>query len=434
MPVGPDIPGGRPGEPSADPFEGRLEAALREAGGGFETDGAALVTAGQARGRRLRLRRRAAVLGSVASLALVGVGGALVLPGSGGGSGAEEASPAASRQQVATSPTAPAVDPVTGDAMLTALKELLPDGDVSQEQSGGGSQGSAYATVVYDDGQGGGALGVTVDLMDPRDEGTAQMTTCPDKTAVSYDSCDSTKLSDGSALMLLQGYEYPDRRVDTKLWQAHLVTPEGYHVSVAEWNAEAEKDAPVTRPEPPLTLAQLETIATADVWRDAAASLPGNPKGVPDGGETRPEVPPVTGPPVLEVLTDKLPEGLHVVSQEGGDSVEYGYVIVDDGDGRSLVSVQVQTGMSDVADDLFGPDDETLGDGTRVAERQRPGEKGGEGVVWWTVDTLRPGPNGERVIVDAFNSEAQHTAATREEPALTMAQLREIALDPRWFN
>ncbi|MFD0317008.1 hypothetical protein [Streptomyces flavalbus] len=417
-------------EDSADPFEGRLGAALRQAGDGFATDGAALVTAGQARGRRLRLRRRAAVLGGAASLTLVGVGGALVLPGSGGGGdGASGASPAASAQRAAATDA-----PVTAEAMLTTLRSLLPEGDVSQERSGDGSQGSAFATVVFDDGQGGGAVAVSVDRLQPGGDDADQMTACPDKTAVAYDSCDSTELGDGSALMLMQGYEYPDRRVDTKLWRADLVTPEGYHVSVNEWNAEAEKDAPVTRPEPPLTLAQLRTIATADAWRAAAASLPENPKGVPDDGGTRPEVPPVTGPPVLQVLTDLLPDGVEVVSQEGGDSVEYGYVIVDDGDGRSLVSVQVQTGMADVAGDLFGPDDETLGDGTRVAERQRPGEKGGAGVVWWSVDTLRPGPNGERVIVDAFNSEAQHTAATREEPALTMAQLREIALDPRWFN
>ncbi|MBC7272107.1 MAG: hypothetical protein H5T76_25935 [Streptomyces sp.] len=430
---------GRHDEDFADPFEARLGAALRDTGGTFDTDGAALVTAGQARGRGLRLRRRAAVLGGAASLALVGVGGALVLPGPGGGGGAVGASPAAGGQQVTASPTgllptAIPPSPVPGDIMLAALKHLLPEGEVRDERSGGGEQGSAFATVVFDDGRGGGALGVTVDLLEPRSDSAAQMTTCPDKSAVPYDSCDSTRLADGSALMLMQGYEYPDRRVETKLWQAQLVTPEGYHVSVTEWNAEAEKDMPVTRPQPPLTLAQLRTIATADVWRTAAESLPENPKGVPDSGETQPQAPSVSGPPVLEVLTDRLPEGLDVVSQEGGDSAEYGYVIVDDGDGRSLVSVQVQTGMSDVAGDLYGPDDDTLGDGTRVAERQRPGEKGGEGVVWWTVDTLRPGPNGERVLVSAFNSEAQHTAATREEPALTMARLREIALDPRWFN
>ncbi|MCZ4637809.1 hypothetical protein O3S69_27595, partial [Streptomyces rubrogriseus] len=56
-----------------DPFEDRLGTALRDAGDGFEADRAALVTAGRARGRRALLRRRAAVVGGVAGVALAGV-------------------------------------------------------------------------------------------------------------------------------------------------------------------------------------------------------------------------------------------------------------------------------------------------------------------------------------------------------------------------
>ncbi|MFE6284813.1 hypothetical protein [Streptomyces sp. NPDC057877] len=422
MPVGPSE------ESSADPFERRLGAALRQTGDAFDTDGTDLVTAGQARGRRLRLRRRAAVFGGAASLALVGVGGALVLPGGGG-----SASPAADGgQRVAASPTASeGTGAVTGAEMIATLKSLLPEGEVSRENSGGADAGTPFATVVYDDGRGGGAIGVSLARIEPGSAGARDLTTCPDKVYVPYDDCDSTKLPDGSLLMLMKGYEYPDRRVDTKLWQAQLVTPEGHHVSVTEWNAEAEKDAPITRPDPPLSAEQLTQIATAERWRDAADTIPENPKGVPDRGAGA-EPPPVLGPPVTQVLVDRLPDGLDVVSEGGDDSTEYGYVVVDDGQGRSLVQVTVQTGMSGVAGDLFDADDETLGDGTRVAERQEPGEKGGEGVVMWSVDTLRT--DGSRVLVSAFNSEAQHTAATRGEPALTMAQLREIALDPRWFN
>ena len=40
----------------------------------------------------------------------------------------------------------------------------------------------------------------------------------------------------------------------------------------------------------------------------------------------------------------------------------------------------------------------------------------------WTVDTIRT--DGTRVVVSAFNSGAQNTAATRDAPALTMEQLR----------
>jgi hypothetical protein len=64
-----------------DPFEERLTAGLHDAGNAFETDRAALVTAGALKGRRRLLRRRnAAVMGGAAGIALVGVGGALLLP------------------------------------------------------------------------------------------------------------------------------------------------------------------------------------------------------------------------------------------------------------------------------------------------------------------------------------------------------------------
>jgi hypothetical protein len=48
----------------------------------------------------------------------------------------------------------------------------------------------------------------------------------------------------------------------------------------------------------------------------------------------------------------------------------------------------------------------------------------------WTVDTIRP--DGMRVVISAFNSGAQHTAATRGKPVLTMEQLRAIAVSPKW--
>jgi hypothetical protein len=50
----------------------------------------------------------------------------------------------------------------------------------------------------------------------------------------------------------------------------------------------------------------------------------------------------------------------------------------------------------------------------------------------WTVDTLRPGDDGFRVVISAFNNGAAHAAPTRDEPALTMEQLRKIALSPEW--
>lgn len=119
-----------------------------------------------------------------------------------------------------------------------------------------------------------------------------------------------------------------------------------------------------------------------------------------------------------------------MVSKSDDGSGEYAYVVVDDGKGKSLVQINVQPNMSDVEDQLFGPGTQTLPDGTKVVTRKEPGEKGGSGVVMWTADTIRT--DGFRVVVSAFNSGSQETAATRATPALTLKQLRTIALSAKW--
>lgn len=124
-------------------------------------------------------------------------------------------------------------------------------------------------------------------------------------------------------------------------------------------------------------------------------------------------------------LVASLPKALKVVDQ--GNQGGYAFAVVDDGKGKSLVGINVQPGMGDVP--LQGAVS-TLPNGTRVGEEQRPGEKGGAGVVWWTVDTIRK--NDLRVVISAFNTGNQNAPATRATPALTMAQLKGIALDPKW--
>ncbi len=66
------------------------------------------------------------------------------------------------------------------------------------------------------------------------------------------------------------------------------------------------------------------------------------------------------------------------------------------------------------------------------ATRQGNGDDRVPGVVMWTVDTMRPGSDGFRVVISAFNNGAMHGEPTRETPALTMEQLREIALSEEW--
>ncbi|WP_427920260.1 hypothetical protein [Streptomyces sp. cg40] len=404
---------------SADPFETRLAAGLRDAGDAFETDRAALVTAGALKGRRRLLRRRnAAVMSGAAGIALVGVGTAVLLPS---GSPDVQGSPATSTRASASS--APA--PVSGKDLFMTLGHLMGDGSYTKIETRGTDEGPApYVHAVYDDGKGKSAVELTLGRVEPGSDEARQATTCPAKAFTHYDACRTSRLADGSVVMVLQGYEYPDRRVDTKWWSAELVTPQGQHVSVSEWNAAAEKDSPITRPQPPLSPARLTKLVASEAWRKAIDAIPEQvPTAAPAPSDT------ALGIPVAPTLKSLLPKGF-TVSESSGDDSGFGYLVVDDGKGKSLVQVNVQANMSDVEGDLFGSDAEVLSDGTKVATHQGPGEKGGAGVVMWTVDTIRT--DGMRVVISAFNSGAQDTPSTRTTPALTMKQLRAIVLSPKW--
>ncbi|MFF5182544.1 hypothetical protein ACFY30_01955 [Streptomyces sp. NPDC000345] len=416
-----------PADQQTDPFEDRLSAALHQVGGAFDSPRTELAAAGARRGRRLQLQRRTAIVGSAAGLALVGVGGALLVP--------RDGAPAPQPTSVAASRTASPEPAKTysGDDVVRTLQKLLPQGKFTKTQARGTDEDlPPLAVGVFDDGKGEGSISLGLERVassgtdiDP----SAEVMPCPESSQSGFDSCTTEGLSDGSAITVYQGYEYPDHRVETKAWGADLVTPDGHHVSVIEWNSPAEKGEPVTRTDPPLSPRQLKTLASAAQWRKIIDALPEEKAPTPaTSAPARPGE--MSGTAILRKLKLLLPEGVSVVSS-GSQETEYGYFVVDDGKGRSLVQINVQPGMSDVAGS-YGSDAETLADGTRVAVRQEPGEKGGAGVVRWTADTLRE--NGLRVVVSAFNTGDQNKAATREAPALTLSQLRKIALSPEWLS
>ncbi|MEU9301368.1 hypothetical protein [Streptomyces sp. NPDC048269] len=409
------------------PFEDELGEALRRAGDGFTADRLALVDAGERRGRRLVARRRAAVVGgSVLALALVGSVGAYS-GGLLGGSGPVNV--AAPRPLETTKPPQPGkmtgggTGAVTAEGLLAVFRGLLPAGQLTDTVARGTDE-PPMASGVFDDGNGKAAISVGLSRVDPGGSNAREMTRCGDKEVQGYDDCLAEQLGDGSRLLLYKGYEYPDRRVDTKVWRAVLVTPQGFQVDASEWNAPAEKGAAISRPNPPLTTAQLKALVTADQWHPALNDLPAAPV---ERAES-----PVSGAgpqagPVLQSLLPK--DGVTVVS-EGGEG-DYAYAVLDDGKGKSMVQVNVQPNMRDLlAGYMAGDGVTTLPDGTKVKAEQKPGEKGGAGVVWWSVDTLRP--DGVRVVVSAFNSGSQNKPATRKAPLLTMDQLKEIALSPKW--
>ncbi|MEV8452462.1 hypothetical protein AB0467_07875 [Streptomyces sp. NPDC052095] len=406
-----------------DGFESGLGDALRRTGEGFTAQGRPLVDGGVARGRqRLRRRRAAAMTGGVVALAVVGIGAPYAtgaLNGGGGQDGAGVAAQPRTGTSPATGPQLPA------QRVVATLERLLPKGKISgRDGRGTAERGGPSAHLVLDDGRGRAAIGVSVGAVDPHGTQAKQQLACPDRTYIPHDSCRNETLPDGSRLMLLRGYEYPDKRVDTKWWHAYLVTPDGYTVDANEWNAPAEKDAAVTRPEPPLTEGQLKALVTSRAWRPVMNALEkAAPEPVP-----QPPAPGQDAKTVLRNLTSLLPASAKVVSRRDEDG--YAYVVVDDGKGASLVQINVQPGMSDLEDELFGTGAEVRADGTKTVTHQGPGEKGGKDVVMWTADTLRP--DGLRVVVSAFNSGAQNTKATRKTPALTLAQLKAITTSEKW--
>ncbi|MEU5436587.1 hypothetical protein AB0G73_24845 [Streptomyces sp. NPDC020719] len=407
------------------PFEDQLGEAMRRTGDSFDPqDRSALLDRSLRSGRRRLARRRAAtVTGSVVALAAVGFGGAWVgglTDGSSGGasSGSGATAPVAAPPK----PSLPDGVVVTSDQMIKNLKALLPPGKSSQETGRGTGPGDTFASptasVVLDDGKGAAAVGIALSTVDPAGQSAAQFVTCPSKAIVDYDQCAAEVLPDGSKYMFLQGYEYPDRHEETKNWRATLLTPKGVLVDASEYNAPAEKGATVSRVNPPLTGERMKALVTAEVWKQvmAGAKVPSRervPHDEPSAAAMQRE------------LTASMPKGL-TVEDKGGQS-GYAFVVVNDGKGKSLVQINVQPRMKDVP--LPEPVS-TLPDGTRVGEDKRPGEKGGAGVVWWTVDSVRS--TGLRVVVSAFNTGNQNSPATREAPALTMAQLRAIALDKKW--
>ncbi|MCJ0874004.1 hypothetical protein [Streptomyces sp. AP-93] len=418
------------------PLEDELGEALRRTGEGFTAEGRDLVDAGERRGRRMVARRRAAVAGgSALALALIGSFGAyangLLGPGGGGDRGDVVAN--------SPEPPAPLTPPpgmdrtgsgaVSAKEMAGVFKQLLPQGRLSgiESRGTGDRMGAPMVSGVFDDGEGKGRIGFGLSRVDPKGEMADDMVKCPSKVNVKYDSCSSEKLPDGSRLLLFKGYEYPDRRADTKCWRATVVTPQGFLVDVQEWNAEEQKGAPVSRPTPPLTLAQLKALVTSPLWHPALNDLPA-------AGQSPQREPVRTGSKAVDILEAMLSkDGIPVVSRDE-DGSDLGYLVLDEGKGKSLVSLQIQPDSAKrpgMWADLF-TSAETLPDGTKVLTRQQAGEKGGAGVVWWSAEALRP--NGTRVIVSAFNAESQSSAATRKEPALTLARMKELATSSKWAS
>lgn len=339
------------------------------------------------------------------------------------GSGAASAPPTPGSSPSTSAGPGPGAG-VSGDEVLAAFRALLPKGRVSEAEGSGtdagdrpGGGGSPGAALVLDDGRGGARITISLARL-AEDDPRRTEAGCPDKKYVQYDACTESVLPDGGRLTVFQGYEYPDRRVATKRWFASLVGKDGRLIELSEWNAPAEKDSPVSRPTPPLGPEQLKAVVVDTAWDRVVTAL-AEPVPVRPGGPGKE----YTQEEILAITAKLLPAGLK--QTETGGQPGFADFVVNDGKGKSLVQLNVQDWSRDPSGGGIFGGAETLPDGTRVVVRKRPGK-----LVMWTVDTLRP--DGLRVVVSAFNGGSQVTAGTRSAPALTIEQLRTIALAPQW--
>jgi hypothetical protein len=138
----------------------------------------------------------------------------------------------------------------------------------------GTADGAPYAQAVYDDGHGKSEVAADVEAGDA-------VFDCPSPNPDPTTSCSVTHVR-GGTLVIYKGWEYPDHRVDTKEWRAVFRTASGASVGFSEWNSSQEKGAPVPRPEPPLSAAQLTAVVTSPAWQRVIDALPApDTAGVP---------------------------------------------------------------------------------------------------------------------------------------------------------
>lgn len=415
-------------DPQYDGFEEELGAVLRRTGDGFAVDDRReLVAGGLKRGRRRLVRRRLAVTGGALALAAVGIGavyGGSLLSPVGGSEQVSVAGPKPTTDPAGPEAGEPVMPQIPVEELAAVLKAHTPAGTWEIDNLGGTGQSVAG---VYDDGQ--GKAGVTVGLFragDTTESGEGQVT-CPSQADVPHDDCTSERLPDGARLMVFQGYEYPDRREETKQWRAVLLTKDGFLIDASAYNAASEKGAEISRENPPFSPAQMKALVTADAWNPLLKQLLTEPEMKKRGDAQLPPAP--SAPALRTTLRSLLPEGLTAADMDA--PYGHAYLVVDDAEGRGLVTVSVQPSAEQLRGVLFGGADvTTLPDGRKVRTIKQPGEKGGAGVVRWTVDTITP--EGFRVSVSAYNAKGQHEEATRAEPVLTTDQLRTIALSPLW--
>jgi hypothetical protein len=195
--------------------------------------------------RRRPGRRVAAAAGLVLALGLGAVAQASAAEPRTAGGEVSASAPSTTRSDSGAS--------LSGRQMLRVLKSVLPRGaKISDEQSQEG-----YAALVWDDGHGKSMIGVNAqdDMGDVLDGHMG----CDGE----YIQCQALTLADGTQVK--RAKRASEKGGSAVVWLVDTLHPDGRRVIVQEVNSYAE-GGPVTRPQPPLTLDRLQTIALDSRW------------------------------------------------------------------------------------------------------------------------------------------------------------------------
>ncbi|GAA2779664.1 hypothetical protein GCM10010441_00410 [Kitasatospora paracochleata] len=379
-------------------FEEELVQVFRETGEAFHPDHERLALGGAVRGRRLRRRRLAGTTGAALACTLVLTGGLVVLDRSQSGSG-RTVGPAAS---------GPAAR--EDRDLVTLLAERLPAGTVVR-RSEGTSYGPGSVPVAYqraelsiDDGHGAGQVQLTVSRRSGGGSDPGKIR-CPQSDSPK-EICTSVTRPDGS--ILVSAEIAPPDNDPLRSRTVSLLTPDGLVVVLDAANFADSQKQDITRPEPVLTLDQLQALALDPIWHEVPTSA--TQDGVtpsPGFGST----------PMDQLLPSRL------TRQSGGGTAADRTATLTDGTATVVVAVQLQRADDEVRKHFAAAP--TLPDGTRMLTVEARAVPGSQGATETVVDLLRP--DGRRVRAAATNPAGADSATAGREPLLTVDQLTSLA-------
>ena len=387
-------------------FEDQFGRALREAGQHYTIRAAEpLLERSLRRGRTLRGRRIAcAIVGSATAVAVAFAGTAL----------SSRASSTATRPAVVGSS-------VSGAQIVSLLESMLPPGKATGAHGtgvGGGRPASATPTagLVYDDGYGAASLS-----MDFSRVSKSKLPTCTTggKSSTVL-SCNESVLPNGSTVMALK----ETFGGSVLLWSVWLINRNGDRVEIQETNsATGMPNSKISRATPPLSTEQLSAIVADSAWSPVFTAL-----HAPAGSDGQPT------PAQVSAITKQLqPAGVEFVAtvnskQEGTATVRVNRhgVVSNDLIGTSL-SITVQRWPGQARSEAWpGAFDSAthLADGTVMTTDQAAPASS---LRQWRVTMLKP--DGTLV---ALVEQTTAQVGTTAHPALSMDELKTIALSPLW--